>query len=129
MTTHLRINYVKTKLLIYFFAYVVKKKRKKTQNSLGNFSDQDVYTRHTRLDSSLTHFQLQPVYTNTLILTIKHFINTKSFGSYNISFRFVRYSLFVLAFYGMFIINTSIVTFLFPKQWMLYLLLFTKTET
>ncbi len=53
----------------------------------------------------------------TLILTVKSLHETKSFGSDGIPLRFIKDSLFVTAYYLTQIINTSIVSGIFPTQW------------
>ncbi len=55
-------------------------------------------------------FRPQPVGVNTVILRIQHLNETKSFGSVNISLRFFKDSMFIIAFYLTVIINTSIST-------------------
>ena len=67
--------------------------------------------------SVINPFRPQPVDINTVILTVKHLRNTKSYGSDNISLRFIKDSLFVTAFYLTHIINTSIITGVFPSAW------------
>ena len=101
-----------------FFANVGKNTFESTQISLhGNT------TRNSQPDppystvSTNNPFKPQPVDTNTVILTVKHLRNTKSYGSDNISLRFIKDSLFMIAFYLTHIINTSIVTGVFPNAW------------
>lgn len=67
--------------------------------------------------TNLALFRPQPVDQNTIILTVKQLQNTKSFGCDNISLRFIKDSLIVIIFYLTTIINTSIVTGIFPASW------------
>lgn len=62
-------------------------------------------------------FRPQPIHPDTLILTIKHLNNTKSFGSDYISLNFIKDSLPIITFYLTTIINTSINTGIFPAAW------------
>ncbi len=62
-------------------------------------------------------FRPTPIDTNTLILTVKSLHETKPFESDGIPLRFIKDSLFVTAYYLTQIINTSIVTGIFPTQW------------
>ncbi len=62
-------------------------------------------------------FRPHPVHTETVILTIKSLNDTKSVGCDGIPMRFIKDSLYVIAFYLTCIINTSIVTGTFPSFW------------
>ena len=62
-------------------------------------------------------FRPQPVDINTTILTLKSLNETRSVGSDGISFKFIKDSLYFTAFYLTIIINTSIVTGIFPQAW------------
>ena len=59
----------------------------------------------------------QPVQPSTVLLTIKHLQETKSFGSDDIAMRFIKDSLCVIIQYLTIILNTSIVTGIFPISW------------
>ena len=63
------------------------------------------------------NFRPQPVDVDTIILTIKDLNNTTSVGCDGIPLRFIKDSLYVIAFYLTCIINTSIVTGIFPSSW------------
>lgn len=54
---------------------------------------------------------------NTLIITINHLNNTKSFCSDYISLKIITNSLYIIAFFLTLIINTSINTGIFPTAW------------
>ncbi len=60
-------------------------------------------------------FRQQPVDVETVILTIKSLNETRGFGSDGISLKFIKDSLYVTAFYLTCIINTSIITGMFPS--------------
>ena len=62
-------------------------------------------------------FRPQPVDINTLLLTIKSLKTTNSFGSDGIPFRFLIDSLPVTIYYILIIVNTSIVTGVYPDLW------------
>ncbi len=62
-------------------------------------------------------FRPQPVDTDTVVLTIKDLSETSSVGSDGISMKFIKDSLCIIAFYITCIINTSIVTDVFPAAW------------
>ncbi len=62
-------------------------------------------------------FRSKTVDTSTFILTPKSLNDTCSVGSDDISFKFIKDSLHVAAFYLTIIINTSIVTGVFPQVW------------
>ena len=63
------------------------------------------------------NFRPQPVDTDTIILTIKGLKDTSSVGSDGIPLTFVEDSLSVIAFYLTCIVNTSIVTGIYPTTW------------
>ncbi len=62
-------------------------------------------------------FRPCPVNVETIILTIKSLKETRSVDSDGISMRFIKDALYVIAFYITCIINTSIVTGIFPTSW------------
>ena len=62
-------------------------------------------------------FKPQPVDCDTIILIIKHLKQTNSYGSDGIPLRFILDSLPVTILYITIIINTSIVTCVFPDLW------------
>ena len=66
---------------------------------------------------NLEKFRPQPVDIHTVILVFKELNDTNAFGPDGIPLRFLRDALPVLIFYIFIIINTSIVTGIFPKLW------------
>lgn len=105
-----------------FFANVGLNTYESTQNSLKVSNSNHLHEAPNIpvVPSTLTNiapFRPQPVDQNTVILTIKQLRNTKSFGSDNISLRFIKDSLFAIVFYLTTLINTSIVTGIFPASW------------
>ncbi len=96
-----------------FFACVGKETFEKTQRS--EIDNQGLCDSESECESSL--FRPQTVDTNTVILTLKNINKSKSFGSDNISLRFINDSLFVIACYLTDIINTSISTGQFSTAW------------
>ena len=62
-------------------------------------------------------FRPEPVDVDTVILVIKHLNNTRSTGVDNISLKYIKDGLFVIAYYITCIINTSIVTGIVPTVW------------
>ena len=59
----------------------------------------------------------QPVDMGTITLIIKHLNNTNSYGSDGIQLKYIKDALPVIVFYITVIINTSIVTGMFPCPW------------
>ena len=64
-------------------------------------------------------FRPQPVDVETVILVVKELNDTKAYGSDLISLRFIRDALPIIVFYLTVIVNTSIVTCLYPSDWKL----------
>ena len=62
-------------------------------------------------------FRPQPVDVNSIVLTIKDINDSKSVGTDNIPLKFIMDALYGIAFYLTIIINTSIVTGVFPTAW------------
>jgi len=62
-------------------------------------------------------FRPQPVDVETIILVIKHLRETNAVGADGIALRFIRDSLPAIAHYLTVIINTSLVTGVFPSLW------------
>jgi len=99
-----------------FFANVGKKTYEKTQENLANCNR--VIQDNTRVNlNNQVNFRPQPVSVETIILTFKQLRETKAVGTDGIAFRFVRDSLVVTSFYLTVIINTSIVTGVYPTLW------------
>ena len=71
----------------------------------------------TKCSRSEETFRPKPVDTNTIILTIKSLNETRSIGSDGIALKFIKDALCIVAFYLTCIINTSIVTGVFPQAW------------
>lgn len=98
-----------------FFANVGKVTYEKTQRSLENVN---VPLEDMPINVNLeTNFRPQPVTVETVILTIKHLKDTRAVGADGIALQFVRDSLPVIVFYILIIINTSIVTGIYPSLW------------
>ena len=98
-----------------YFTNVGKKAFEKSQE---NFNDrQNINDNNNFNFNAETSFKPSPVDVNTIILTVRELNNTKAFGSDGIAFKFIQESLPIIAFYIMVIINTSIVTHVFPHQW------------
>ncbi len=95
-----------------FFANVVKNTFEKTQHNLHN-----QIIRPPPRSNENEYFRPQPGDTNTVILAVKSFKETNSYGCDEISFRFIKDTLFVIIFYLTCIINTSIITGIFPGKW------------
>ncbi len=60
------------------------------------------------------YFRPQPVDTITVILAVKDLKQTNPVGSDDIQLKFVKDALYIIAFYLTCIINTSLVTGVFP---------------
>ncbi len=87
------------------FVNVGKRTYERTQSQLSHVnSDQEV----SHYNTVYAHFfRPEPVDTNTVILTLKHFKNTNSVGSDGISLKHLRDSLPVTVHYLTTIINTT----------------------
>lgn len=71
-----------------------------------------------RPTNALTYqFRPQPVDVNSIILIVKDLNETNSTGCDNISLKFIKDSLPIIAFYITVIVNTSIVTGMCPRLW------------
>lgn len=100
----------------FHFANVGKKTYEQTQEFLHGENVSDANDFNVALgDDDL--FRPHPVSVETVILTIKNLKETSSVGSDGISMRFIKDALYVIAFYLTCIINTSIVTGIFPTSW------------
>ena len=102
-----------------FFANVGKNIFEKSQQYTNNMSQTLNVNTINNSDhvSRNSPFRPQPVDTATIILTIKHLKETSSHGSDGIPLRFIRDSLPVISPCLTCIINTSIVTGVFPNLW------------
>ena len=98
-----------------YFANVGKNAFEKSQE---NFNDHQNFNDNINGNfNAETSFKLVPVDVNTIILTVKELNNTNAYGSDGIPFKFIRDSLPIISFYITVIVNTSIVTHVFPHQW------------
>ncbi len=97
------------------FASVGQSTYEETQNTLAS-ENRNINFSPTRIVKPEL-VRPQPVDVSTVVLTIKRLRATKSFGSDLISLRFLKDSLFITAHYLTVIINTSIVTGIFPETW------------
>ena len=98
------------------FVNVGKFTYEKTQQTLHNDNYVSLLDTDVAL-SNTNHFRPQPVDVSTVILTVKALNDTKSVGSDGIPLKFIRDALHVVAQYLTCIINTSIVTGVFPDAW------------
>ncbi len=98
-----------------FFASVGQSTYEETQNTLASGNSKINFPPTRIVKTEL--FRPQPVDVSTVVLTIKRLQATKSFGSDLISLRFLKDSLCITAHYLTVIINTSIVTGIFPESW------------
>ncbi len=72
---------------------------------------------HLLTQSHIHSVRPQPVDVSTVVLTIKQLHATESFGSDLISLRFIKDSLCITVYYITIIINTFVVTGIFPDSW------------
>ena len=98
-----------------FFANVGRKTYEKTQERLTDLNV-DSFTDVTT-GANIDSFRPSPVTVETVILTFKQLHDTNAIGSDGLAYRFVRDSLLVTVFYLTVIVNTSIVTGLYPALW------------
>ena len=99
-----------------YFANVGRKSFEKSQESI-NVNPQNYLNVQEPLGSE--YFRPQPVDLVTIILVIKELNSTNAFGCDGIAFKFIKDSLPVTIIYILVIINTSIVTLIFPDKWKL----------
>ena len=97
-----------------FFANVGMKSFEKSQENLD--SEFQYVPSHVSNHDRIT-FRPEPVDLNTIILTIKELNDTNAFGSDGIPFKFIIDALPVIILYILVIVNTSIVTLIFPSNW------------
>lgn len=97
-----------------FFADVGKKTFEQTQLTDSPHLPTTISTANTN-SSSL--FRPDPINWQTLILTIKNMSNSNACGSDGIPLKFIKHSLPVIAPHLTTIMNTSIVTGIFPTAW------------
>ncbi len=97
------------------FANVGKTTYEYTQNTLQGENMSALHYVNIPIESD--YFRPQPVDTNTVILTVKDLKQTNYVGSDDIQQKNVKDALYVIAFYLTCIINTSIVTGVFPAAW------------
>ena len=101
-----------------FFSDVGRLTFNTTQEELARCNYASVDIPHNINDSdNLRCFKPVPVDCETVILTIKGLKVTNACGSDGISLRFIKDSLFIIAFYITIIVNTSIVTNIYPSSW------------
>lgn len=98
------------------FANVGRKTFEKTQEAIHGGNVLNLDNANAILEDN-SIFRPQPVNVETIILTIKCLKNTNSVGSDGVPLKFIKDSLYVTAFYLTCIINTSIVTGIFPNSW------------
>ncbi len=98
-----------------FFASVGQSTHEETQNTLAS-ENRNINFPPTRIVKT-EPFLPQAVDVSTVVLTIKRLQATESFGSDLMSLRFLKDSLCITAHYLTAIINTSIVTAIFPESW------------
>ena len=99
-----------------FFANVGRETFKKSQQN--NVENENVsLPSNNNINPPCNMFRPKPTDSDTIILIIKSFKNSSFCGSDNIPLRFLRDSLPVLIAYLTCIINTSIVTGIFPEAW------------
>ena len=96
------------------FASIRKNTYERSQKNIRNIN---IIPRDHSSENIRHQFRPQPVDMETLILVIKQLKPTNSCGSDGISFRFFIDSLPVTSFYILVIVNTSIVTGIYPDPW------------
>ncbi|XP_068200651.1 uncharacterized protein [Palaemon carinicauda] len=108
----------KTENVNEFFSGVGKRTFEKAQEDLANNDILLQEINHSdNFNDNLSVFRPSPVDCETVILTIKSMKETNASGPDGISLRFIKDSLFITAFYLTIIINTSIVTNVYPEMW------------
>ena len=87
--------------------------QKSQEGRQGSFSQTPI----RNIRPHIAKFRPQPVDIHTVILVFKDLNDTNAYGSDGIPLSYLRDALPVLIFYIFIIINTSIVTGIFPKSW------------
>ncbi len=98
-----------------YFTNVGKTTYESTQNTRHGENMSASHHENNSMESD--NFRPQPVDTNTVMLTVKDLKNANSVGSDDIPLKFVKDGLYVIAFYLTCIVNTSLVTGVFPSAW------------
>ena len=104
------------------FANVGKNTYEKTKAMLREYSEQIIQTTNEPQAmgcSTITMFRPQPVSIEIVMKVIKSLKNSNAYGADGIPTRFLKDSIFVTVFYITIIINTSIVTGVYPCIWKL----------
>ena len=99
-----------------YFANIGKNMYEKSQNDI-HLINQPLSDQPPSVRTNIDNFRPHPIDLVTLILIIKELKPTNSCGSDGIQFRFLIDSLPVTIFYILVIVNTSIVTGIYPDPW------------
>ena len=99
-----------------YFANIGKNMYEKSQNDI-HLINQPLSDQPPSVRTNINNFRPHPIDLVTLILIIKELKPTNSCGSDGIQFRFLIDSLPVTIFYILVIVNTSIVTGIYPDPW------------
>ena len=97
-----------------FFANVGKNTYVESQEMLSKFNLPEYHIPNMHNNCQ---FRPEPVDVNTVILVIRNLNNTRSTGSDNISLKYIKDGLLIIAFYLTCIVNTSLVTGIIPNVW------------
>ena len=100
-----------------FFADVGRKTFQKKQEELESSNNNLQDFNPNPSQTALVSFKPSPVNCETVILTTKSIRESNACGVDGISLRFIKNSLYIIAFYLTVIINTSIVTNAYPRLW------------
>ena len=98
-----------------FFSNVGKVTFERTQENVERNLNNNI--RPSAEIPNIEKFRPQPVTVDTVILTFKQINESNAVGSDDIGFKFLKDSFVVIAFYITIIINTSIVTGIYPDLW------------
>ena len=99
-----------------FFSSVGESTFKRSQEELSKEDEYVIDSPHFNVNVN-TAFRPEPVDTDTVILTIKNLKTTSSAGSDGITLQFIRDALPVILPFLTCVINTSLVTGVFPAAW------------
>ena len=100
-----------------FFSNVGESSFKRSQEELRKEETITIDRPHVNTINVNSSFRPKPVDVNTLILIVKDLNATNSIGSDGIALRFLRDALCVIAPFLTCIVNTSLVTGVFPESW------------
>ena len=100
-----------------FFANVGQKTYERTQERLNEENRVFQHNVSPNVAENVPLFRPKPVTVETVILKVKQLKDSNAFGNDGFASRFIKDSIHSIAFYLTLIVNTSIITGLYPDIW------------